>query len=54
MKVESTEFAGRVDVGYQGNTGVRDDPKEFGLSNHNNNNIKERKGKSCYHMRQKE
>lgn len=53
MKVESTEFAGRVDVGYQGNTGVRGDPKEFGLRNHNNNN-KERKGKSYYHMRQKE
>lgn len=41
MKAESTEVVGGVGVGYEEELGVRDDSKEFGLSNH-------KKGKSCY------
>ena len=47
MKIESTEFAVRVGVGYEGKTGISDDSKEFGPSNH-------KKGESCYYMRQEE
>lgn len=41
MKAESTEFVRGVGVGYEEEIGVRDDSKEFGLSNH-------KKRKSCH------